>query len=156
MSAISHPEYFPWIIGGIILLLGLASLYLYRRAQAFRLLEENSPPKRYQSFVERCRGTAGEGVRWVALIIAIIASCGILLEYKFERRTTVPVLDGLEIAAMLDNSQSMLAPVGGDDLATSRLSVVISALDDALRSLNKDRWGLGGFSSILPSRRRSS
>jgi hypothetical protein len=100
------------------------------------------------SLVSAANSTAVELLRFGALYTGLVSAILVLSSFVYEKRTTVPVVEGLEIAALIDCSQSMLAPVG-DENFTPRLKVVTTAVDGALRLLKEDRWGIGCFSARL-------
>ncbi len=136
-TALLHIPYAVGIITPVFILFVLS--YIIRRKKAL---------KGHPSLVLGANSTVVELVRFGALYTALVSTILVLSSFVYEKRTTVPLVEGLEIATLIDCSRSMLAPVG-DENFTPRLRVVTTAVDDALRRLKADRWGIGCFSERL-------
>lgn len=139
MITFGHPEYLIWGLAALLFLFLLLCLYAIRRARVLK----KAPSLKGVAF-----GGGAESTRNILLIVSFLCAFAIALEPSRDSIRDVPLVEGLEIIAMVDCSKSMLAPAVRDD-PSSRMSVVGTALDRIFRALDKDRWGLGCFAGML-------
>lgn len=137
MIAFQHGDYL-WIaplifLGGLFLL----SIMLLRMRRTL------AP---YPAFRHRCASMPVEATKGLILLLVVIAAFLAILDPRKQETERVPIREGMTIAASIDCSLSMLAPMSSDNFS-SRISVVLGSVHNIFSSLPHDRKGASCFSN---------